>query len=356
MPIAQSAMRSAGDSGAPVARSVQILRSSIQDHSDSGEIDFSIVIPAHNRPKQLGQCLEAIATLKFPLTRYEVIVVDDGSTDDLAPVVVPLLDRLRITLLRQPNSGPAAARNAGAAVATGRYVVFTDDDCRPAPEWLRALADKLAVNPECAIGGKIANGLPENLFSTASQVMVEYLYRQWNRDPDDAFFIASNNLAVARARFVEIGGFDVTFPLAAAEDREWCSRWRSLRGRLIYAPDAVVHHFHAHTLKTFLRQHFNYGRGAMVFRAVRRRSATRLEAAPTGWFYLPLMKFAITRDLSPRGAAVAILVGLAQTVLPLGYLRQSFASRAQTPEASIADHSPETAPTRNAGEIASNGQ
>jgi glycosyltransferase involved in cell wall biosynthesis len=356
MPIAQTVLPSAGDTGPGAARRAQVIRTSLEARKHSDEIDFSIVIPAYNRPEQLSRCLESIATLKYPPTHFEVIVVDDGSTADLAPVVVPFLDRMYITLLRQTNSGPATARNAGAVAATGRYVVFTDDDCRPERGWLRALADKLAVNPESAVGGTTANGLPDNLFSTASQAMVDYLYRRWNRDPDDAFFIASNNLAVERACFLEFGGFDVSFPLAAAEDRELCNRWRSRHGRLVYAPDALVHHYHALSMKSFLVQHFNYGRGAKVFREVRCRDATRLPVAPPGSFYPPLIKFAITRDLSWRGALVAMLLGLSQAVSPLGYLWQWFASRAPTSRAPISEHSPETMLRRNAGEIASSGQ
>ena len=108
---------------------MQVLRSAL--HGDSDKIDFSIVIPAHNRPAQLRNCLDAIAILKYPHDRHEVIVVDDGSTQDLAPVVLPFLACLRVTLLRQHNSGPAAARNLGAAAATGRYVVFTDERLPP---------------------------------------------------------------------------------------------------------------------------------------------------------------------------------------------------------------------------------
>jgi glycosyltransferase involved in cell wall biosynthesis len=333
-----------------------MVRSSFQDSRDTGEIDFSIVIPAHNRPLQLGQCLDAITTLKYPLTRYEVIVVDDGSERDLDPVVVPFFKRLRITLLRQPNSGPAAARNAGAAAATGRYVVFTDDDCRPDSGWLKALADKLATQPGAAAGGKTVNGLPGNLFSTAGQALVDYLYRHWNQDANDAFFIASNNLALPRARLLEVGGFDTSFPLAAAEDRELCDRWRSHHGRLVYAPDALVHHFHALNLKSFIVQHFNYGRGAMIFRDIRRRRADRVAAVPPGSFYLPLIKFAFTRDRSPHGIVVAMLVGLSQIVMPLGYLHQFFASRVQTSAASTSERWHETRPARSAGETASSRQ
>jgi glycosyltransferase involved in cell wall biosynthesis len=304
-----------------------------------GEIDFSIVVPAHNRPLGLGKCLEAIATQAYPVERYEVIVVDDGSDESLEPVVIPFLDRLNVTLLTQANSGPARARNFGAAAARGRYIVFTDDDCSPEPGWLGAFARKLAANPGCAVGGNTVNGLAGNPFSSASQALIDYLYRHWNPDADDALFIASNNLAFPSARFVEISGFDTNFPLAAAEDRELCDRWRSQGGRILFAPDAMVHHFHALNLKTFLVQHFNYGRGALIFRDIRRRGSGQRKPAPSRLPYLPLIKYAFTRDRGSRGVVVAILVGLSQIVMPLGYLRQWYKSRIETSPVSGSDRS-----------------
>jgi glycosyltransferase involved in cell wall biosynthesis len=119
-----------------------------------GQIDFSVVIPAHNRPRQLIECLAAISVLAYPVSRYEVIVVDDGSDESMEPAVAPFLGRMNIALLRQSNSGPAKARNAGAAAARGKYVAFTDDDCRPDPCWLAALAKSVAANPGCAVGGQ----------------------------------------------------------------------------------------------------------------------------------------------------------------------------------------------------------
>src|ERR1035441_39433 len=197
MPIAEIVSHGESNARRPKRRHPELLCSS---SLGGGEIDFSIGVPAHNRPLRLGQCLQALAAVAYPVTRYEVIVVDDGSEESLEPVVAPFLGCLNIALLRQPNSGPAGARNAGAAAARGRYVVFTDDDCRPAQGWLDALARRLAANPQSAAGGKTENGLAGNLFSSASQILVDYLYRHWNRDADDAVFIPSNNLAFPRAR------------------------------------------------------------------------------------------------------------------------------------------------------------
>jgi glycosyltransferase involved in cell wall biosynthesis len=324
MPTAEMVSRGENSPDRPDRRQPELVRAS---SLGGGAIDFSIVVPAHNRPQQLSQCLQAIARLAYPVLCYEVVVVDDGSAASLEPVVLPLLGRLNITLLRQSNAGPAGARNAGAAAARGRYVVFTDDDCRPDPGWLDALASRLAANPCCAAGGRTLNGLAGNLFSSASQLLLEYLYRHWNRDENEAFFIASSNLAFPRARFIELEGFDPSFPLAAGEDRELCHRWRLRNGRIVYAPDAIIRHFHALNLKGFLIQHFNYGRGALIFHDLKRRRAEPDVPVQPESFYFPLLKYAFTRDRGLRGVALAMLVGLSQIVMPLGYLRQLFLAR-----------------------------
>lgn len=288
--------------------------------STPGEIDFSLVIPTYNRPRLLIQCLEAISQLTYPAARFEVIVVDDGGEDSLEALLIPYLGRINLTLLWQGNSGPALARNAGAAAARGHYVAFVDDDCRPDPSWLDALARCGAAHPGCAMGGRTLNGQPGNLFSTASQLVVQYLYLRWNPDWNDAFFIASNNLAVPRIRFLEIRGFDTRFPFAGAEDRELCSRWRRQGGRIVYAPDAIMHHFHALTWRAFLVQHLDYGGGAFIFNEIARGEK---RAPVSGWpFYRDMPGYVLAQARGLRVVPLLLLVGLSQIVAPAGYLRR----------------------------------
>ena len=179
---------------------------------------FSIVVPTYNRPQYLARCLNALAQMTYPRDRFEVIVVDDGSAQSMAPTVAPFRASLNLTLIEQANGGPAKARNAGAAQAQAQYLVFTDDDCQPTPTWLQALEAKLQACPQALVGGHTLNALPDNLFSTASQILIDYLYDYYNARHQPSFF-ASNNFAMAVEQFQAIGGFDTSFPLAAGEDR-----------------------------------------------------------------------------------------------------------------------------------------
>jgi cellulose synthase/poly-beta-1,6-N-acetylglucosamine synthase-like glycosyltransferase len=209
------------------------------------------------RPQQLAGCLRALSRLRYPRDRFEVIVVDDGRPTPPSAVVESYWAQMDVRLHSQRKSGPATARNRGAARATGELLAFTDDDCAPAADWLDRLAETLAANPNCLVGGRVVNGLPWNLCSTASELLVSYLYDYFNADPMNARFFTSNNFASRTEPFREVGGFDTTYPLAAGEDREFCDRWAALGRRLVYDPGAVIVHYHPLTLRKFWRQHLH---------------------------------------------------------------------------------------------------
>jgi len=218
-------------------------------------------------------------------------VVDDGSPTSLDAATAGFEDRIDLTLLRQTNAGPASARNHGVERAKGEFLAFTDDDCEPAPDWLSRLAARFAETPDRAIGGRTVNRLPGNQYSAASQALIDYLYGYYNADPQHARFFASNNLAVPARQFKEMGGFDTASKRSASEDRMLCDQWLYLGHRLLFAPEAVVYHAHDLTLRSFWRQHFNYGRGAYCFHQVRaaRSGRSRPKIEPLS-FYLDLLR------------------------------------------------------------------
>ncbi|QOY91113.1 glycosyltransferase family 2 protein [Paludibaculum fermentans] len=226
-------------------------------------MDFSVVITTWNRPDSLAQCLDALAAQVYPPEAFEVVVVDDGSPTPLDERAVQRSGR-NVRLVRQVNSGPAAGRNLGAQAACGEWLAFTDDDCRPRPGWLAAMKRVLGTHPGALVGGVTINALKTNAYSQASQSILDAAYRYFNPDPENARFFATDNLVVARERFLACGGLDVRFRVAS-EDREFCERWLAGGGRIVTAEDAVVDHFHALTFRTFCRQHFQYGRGAAQF-------------------------------------------------------------------------------------------
>jgi GT2 family glycosyltransferase len=264
----------------------------------------SVIVPTHSRPRQLAACLAALADLDYPRDRLDVIVVDDnGGGDPLVPIVDAFRKRLDVTLLVQRGGGPAAARNAAAEHARGDLLAFTDDDCRPARSWLRCIAERFVVDPESGFGGRTVNGLPSNPYATTSQLVITVGYAQNNRDPHDARFFASNNLAFPRAGFLSVGGFDERF--ATSEDRDLCARWVLSGRRLTYVPEAVLVHASELGFARFCRQFFSYGRGAFRYRRAQAvRTGSRVPIEPSFYWALhqrPFSDPSVERSLSVSG-------------------------------------------------------
>ena len=284
---------------------------------------FTIIIPTYNRPKPLHILLQALTELIPPKGGFEVIVVDDGSSETMESVVDPFRDKLNIRLLRQSNSGPAEARNHGARVATTRYLAFTDDDCIPDPQWLVAAAAHLESHPDVMVGGKIINHLIDNPFSETSQLIVDMVYEHYNAQPHNARFFCSDNMIVPREHFEVLAGFDAEHFGYVSEDRDLCDRWLQAGFELHYVPEAVIFHAHDLTLKKFLRQHFHYGQGAYLFYQVRERVAARANLSmhtSAGPWHLVSQKAENRRQLLQLSA----LLGLWQIANLAGYVHARF--------------------------------
>jgi len=283
---------------------------------------FSIIVPTFNRPTQLTACLQSLTYLDYARNRFEVIVVDDGSVMPPKDIVSSFCHQLTVTLSTQPHRGPAMARNMGAKEAKGEFLAFTDDDCHPAPNWLQSLAARFATRADHAIGGQTLNALPDNLYSTASQLIINYLYAYYNADPHQARFFTSNNLALPADRFRSIGGFNTTFPWAGGEDREFCERWLHHSYPLIYAPEVLVVHAHDLSLPTFWRQHFNYGRGGFRFhhlRACHDRQPFRIEPLS---FYLSILRYPLPQIQGTKALLFLTLMVLSQGATAAGFLQE----------------------------------
>jgi len=219
------------------------------------------------------------------------------------------------------RSGPAAARNAGIAQASGELVAFTDDDCLPDPGWVRALHARWARRPDVGVGGTVVNGLATNPFAAASQVVHDAAHAWANRAAPR--FFSSNNAAFPRAALLQIGGFDAR--LRFSEDRDLCDRWVSRGLALEHEPGAVVHHCHRMRARGFLAQHLGYGTGAWRFRAA--QSASGRPRAPIE----PAFYDRLARDAVRTSASVAALVAAAQVANAVGFASAALADRGRLP-------------------------
>lgn len=283
----------------------------------------SVIIPSRNRPDQVVRCLDALAAQAIEPRSFEVIVVDDGSEPRLEIDPARWANVFPLVVIHQRNTGPAGARNRGVAEARGEFLAFTDDDCLPRPTWLAELVAGLRENPEALIGGSTVNGIDDNSFSETSQLIVDMVYGHFNRDPANAYFFASNNFACRRDRFLASGGFDTEFPGAAAEDREFCDRWR-LQGRpLLWRTSAVIEHRHRQSLRSFSRLHFRYGQGAFLYQYKRRLRGSGTMADDLGFHRnLPgLARRSLARHRPVQRVVLALNLCLWQAVNAVGFLQ-----------------------------------
>jgi len=280
---------------------------------------ISVIIPTFNRRQALRRCLSSLESLAGSAA-LEVIVVDDGGRvrlDDIerrGPTGSPSL-----RLVRQDHAGPAAARNRGARAATGDPLVFLDDDCIVDPHWMARLRSLHRRHPGAAIGGGTVNALPDDRYASCHQLILDRLLDHLNLEPEAALLCTSNNLLVPAEAFHRIGGFDPGFAFAAAEDRDFCDRWRESGGQLVYAPQAFVRHGHAMTMAAFWRQHFRYGRGARRLHELRRARGQSRGALP--WrLHRELLAGTLRPERRGQRAALLSLFALSQIATACGYL------------------------------------
>lgn len=258
--------------------------------------------------------------MNYPRTKLEVIIINDGGMDFSTPLLAYIEDREHIQYNWQTQQGPATARNHGANLAQGEYVAFVDDDCLPHPEWLLKMVAEKRDNEPLLIGGKVTNHLTQNVYAEASQLLVDYLYQFFNQLPQPATFFTSNNMLMPKKTFQALGGFDTQFPIAAAEDRELCERWRTAGFNLKYVPEAIIRHAHRLTFKTYCRQQFNYGMGIFYFNQkfkVLKGTNRRLESFA---FYWQLIAYPFTLYGRVSAFGLSMLLTLAQVANLLGFL------------------------------------
>jgi GT2 family glycosyltransferase len=187
----------------------------------------------------------------------------------------------------------------------------------PTADWLLRLSERLTAAPGHAVGGHTVNRLPRNTYSTASQMLIDYLYAYFRRRKGR--FFTANNLAMETAMYRTLGGFDTDMPLAAAEDREFCDRWTDHGHPLTEAPEAVVEHAHTLDFRGFCRQHFNYGRGAYYYRRIvanRGKQSLRIEPLH---FYSNLLLYPSTRESGLRWLQLSLLLVIAQAANASGF-------------------------------------
>jgi glucosyl-dolichyl phosphate glucuronosyltransferase len=227
----------------------------------------TIVMPTRNRARLLGAALWSFLHQEDAVDLYEVVVVDDGSTDDSAAVVARVADarpQVSVRFVRNRRHGVNAARNAGISVAAGQLLCFVDDDTEAWPGWLRAVVkgseDHLDVE---VFAGRLIlryEGLPPRICGREPLGGGELDLGDADVDTE---FAKGANLVVRRRVFGLVGAFDERLPIYG-DETEWVDRYRRSGGRIVYLADAWLWHRRtAASLRvaSLLAHSFRFGRG-----------------------------------------------------------------------------------------------
>jgi cellulose synthase/poly-beta-1,6-N-acetylglucosamine synthase-like glycosyltransferase len=215
---------------------------------------ISVVVPAYNAERTLERCLQALHAQSLPA--YEILVVDDGSSDATASIA----ERFARVLRNTRAKGAGGARNTGALAATGEVIAFTDSDCVPNPDWLANIARALEEDGVGAVAGGYAGHVGAGFVGVFADLELRMRRR---KAPDYVPTAVSNNFAVRTALFREVGGFPENFAGATLEDMA-ASFQLSRRARIRWLrTNGVGHHFHERVWD-YLRQQHRFGRDTVV--------------------------------------------------------------------------------------------
>ena len=292
----------------------------------------SVIVPVLNGGAELEVCLESIREQDHD--SYELIVVDDGSTDGSAERAEELADRV---VRRSSCGGPGLARNAGAKLARGGVLAFTDADCVLPPDWLGKMERAMEEPAVGAAAGGYAFSVTREFVARFNLLELAHRRRSFGPFVDTA---STSNFAVRADLFHSVGGFPTDLDYASTEDMVLTLKISRI-ARIAWLPDnGIGHHFRS-SLGAYLRQQFNFARPLLSVYSVNRRLVTAKSHHPRSGYLsiasFPIFSFGLWSlpFAFPLGAGL-IAAGLTGALVPeAAFLRRlmgeeglSFAARA----------------------------
>ncbi len=212
----------------------------------------SVVVCSYNGASTIRDCLEGLTRLDYP--NYEVIVVNDGSTDNTSEIA----KEYPFKLISTPNMGLSSARNTGLYAAAGEIVAYTDDDAHPDPHWLQYLAATFAKTDHVGVGGPniapLGDGEIAECVANSPGGPIHVLVND-----TEAEHIPGCNMAFRREALLAIGGFDPLYR-TAGDDVDVCWRMHENGWTLGFSPAAMVWHHRRNSIRDYWRQQQGYGK------------------------------------------------------------------------------------------------
>lgn len=217
----------------------------------------SVIIPVFNDTERLKTCLQALEQQTYPKHRYEVVVVDNGSDDDVASVAASYGQAIAVS---ESQRGSYAARNRGIAIAQGEVLAFTDSDCIPVPGWIDAGVRTLLSVPNCGLAaGKIELFFKDRDRPTAVELYDSVTFLQQQRYVEQLKFGATANLFTHKQVFENVGLFNQS--LKSGGDYEWGQRVFAAGYPQLFAEEACILHPARHSFQELHRKLVRVTRG-----------------------------------------------------------------------------------------------
>lgn len=237
-----------------------------QHHQDASIPDLSVIIPTFNNRDTLRKTLLALFTQSFPAARYEIVVLDDGSTDRTEEMIRTLPAPVPVRYHRQDNRGRAAARNAGSRLARGRILLYLDSDILASPDLLERHNQFYKARPG-PIGVQGRTMVHPDSKVTPFMKTKELFPDLTRRKPTDLspYSFITRNVSIRAEDLWAVGGFDESFPGYGWEDIELGLRLHAHGVRLFYDSGAIGYHYDVETLERTCTKLYQAGVGAVYF-------------------------------------------------------------------------------------------
>jgi glycosyltransferase involved in cell wall biosynthesis len=237
-------------------------------------MDISIVVPFHNEQRYIARCVEALLSQDYPRDRYEIVLVDNNSTDRSADIVRQYPG---VRLLSETTPGSYAARNRGVAATTGDIIAFTDSDCSPDPQWLSTIQRELSASGTQLVLGRAryaSESLTLSMLADYETAKAVYVFSSRN---GEIYYGYTNNMAVRRSTFDAVGPFEQW--MRGADTIFVCRVAEAFSADAIkYSPPMNIRHLEMTSAWTWLGKKHLYGRSSRRSRTfARRRPLTREE-------------------------------------------------------------------------------
>lgn len=271
-------------------------------------IDISVVIATYNRCELLKKQLSCLLHQNFDRHRYEIIIINDGSTDHTEAYIAQVAaEHENIICLLQQNQGPAAARNLGVNHAKGNIIAFTDDDCLADPNWLSNIFNIFRNHAVLAIQGK----------TVSDKKQITPLTHQVINEKGDTS-IPTCNAAYWKEVFLKAGGFDDSFPFQN-EDTDLAWRVREM-GEVVFSPDVLMVHpprqdkfaKNAKKMKHYVSEFMLFHKNPVLYRKYRCSNPWELiywkvMVKAQGYHFLTRIKYFCQPTLMLQGFALSLI-------------------------------------------------